>query len=189
MKTLKNTLTVLCIAFTFFATAQTKNVNTKKSTLTWTGKAAFNAYKLTGQLNVKSGDITIENNTIKALKIVIDMKSLNHENKDLKTHLRGKDFFEVKKHTKATFTLTSPIDLSKSSAIAKGNLTIKGITKPYSFPLKITKSGNSYKVSGTLKIDRTDFKIYYNSPNYFEGLKQNAIADDFDLKLDLVFER
>ena len=169
--------------------AQDYNLNTTKSTLKWTGKAAFNAYSLSGTLNASSGNLMIKDKKLEKTSIIIDMKSLDTENKDLKKHLRGKDFFGVKKHNKATFRLTSPIDLSKSSTTAKGNLTIKGITKPYSFPLKIIKIGNSYKVSGTLKINRTDFKIYYNSPNYFEGLKQNAIADDFDLKLDLIFER
>ena len=169
--------------------AQNYNLNTSKSSLEWTGKAAFNAYTLSGTLKANSGNLTIKDKKLEKTSIEIDMKSLDAENKDLKKHLKGKDFFEVKKHTKATFVLTSPIDLSKSSAIAKGNLTVKGITKPYSFPLTITKNGESYKVSGTLKIDRTNFIIYYNSPNYFEGIKQNAIADNFDLKLDLVFER
>ena len=168
--------------------AQDYTLNTEKSSLNWTGKAAFNTYSLSGTLNASSGNLTIKDKELEKTNIVIDMKSLDAENKDLKKHLREKDFFEVKKHNKATFVLTSPIDLSNSSTIAKGNLTVKGITKVYSFPLTITKTGNSYQVSGTLKINRTDFKIYYNSPNYFEGIKQNAIADHFDLKLDLVFE-
>ena len=186
---MKNQIIIfLLVAITSGLSAQNYNLNTSKSTLNWTGKAAFNTYSLSGTLKASSGNLTIKDKKLEKTSIVVDMKSLDAENKDLKKHLRGKDFFEVKKHATAKFVLTSPIDLSKSSAIAKGNLTVKGITKPYSFPLKITKSGNSYKVSGTLKINRTDFKIYYNSPNYFEGLKQNAIADNFDLKLDLVFQ-
>lgn len=168
--------------------AQSVQLNPAKSSLKWTGKAAFNAYALSGNLKAKNGKMTVTDKKLTESTIVIDMKSLNAENKDLAKHLRGKDFFEVKKHTTATFRLSKAIDLSKSTVNAKGKLTIKGITKEYTFPLTIKKVDNQYKVSGTLNIDRTDFKIYYNSPNYFEGLKQQAIADEFKLKVDLVFE-
>jgi len=176
----------LLLSTTIFA--QDFKLSTSSSTLKWTGKAAFNSYSLSGTLKVKSGNFKIEKNKIKAGRIVINMKSLDADNKDLKKHLRGKDFFEVKKHKTASFVLTETIDIQSKNPVAKGKLTIKGITKNYSFPLKISKEGEKYKVSGTLTINRTDFGIYYNSPNYFKGLKQKAIADEFKLKMELSFE-
>jgi polyisoprenoid-binding protein YceI len=185
---MKYIILIISILFSTTVFEQTYKLSNNKSTLKWTGKAAFNAYSLSGTLKAKSGNIKIKNGKITAAKIIINMKTLDAENKDLKKHLRSKDFFEVKKYKTATFALTKPIDLKAKNPIAIGKLTIKGKTKPYSFPLSIKKVGKQYQVSGILTIDRTDFGIYYNSPNYFKGLKQKAIADEFKLKLELVFE-
>ena len=92
--------------------AQKFKLNQKTSSISWTGKAAFNAYTLTGSLQVKAGEITIENDSIKNLEVIIDMKSLHHENKDLKNHLRNKDFFEVNKYQTAIFTLLIPVKIN-----------------------------------------------------------------------------
>ena len=90
---IKYITTVITFCFiSLYTFGQNKTVNIKKSKLSWTGKAAFNAYSLTGTLDVKSGDITIENDTIKSLRISINMKSLNHENKDLKKTSKRRRF-------------------------------------------------------------------------------------------------
>lgn len=177
------TLIIICLmsAFTF---GQNKTVNTQKSTLNWTGKAAFNAYALTGTLKVKSGEITIENDSIKTLRITIDMKSLNHENSDLKKHLRGKDFFEVKTHTKATFELSEPVIINNNEAQITGKMTIKGITKTESFTIKINEDYSS--LSFNITIDRTSYGVKFNSPSFFKKMKENAIADEFKLKGNLI---
>lgn len=186
---MKYTFFIISILISTAVFSQTYTLSTNKSTLKWTGKAAFNAYSLSGTLKAKSGNVKIKSGKINSAKMIINMKTLNAENKDLKKHLRSKDFFEVKKYKTASFVLSQPIDLKSKKKIAKGKLTIKGKTKEYSFPIIIKKVGKEYQVSGTLTIDRTDFGIYYNSPNYFKGLKQKAIADEFKLKLDLVFEK
>ena len=51
-------------------------INTASSKMEWTGKATFNSYSLTGNINIKSGKIVLENDSIKKLHVVIDMKSL-----------------------------------------------------------------------------------------------------------------
>ena len=175
--------------FSITITGQSYQLDIHKSQLKWTGKAAFSSYSLSGTLKAKSGNITISNNQITATTIIIDMKSLSSEMKDLTKHLRGKDFFEVKKYPKATFELSEPIDLNDKNPKAIGQLTIKNQTKDYSFPLMISQEEISYQVKGTITINRTEFGIYYNSPNYFEGLKQQAIADQFELELNLRFEK
>lgn len=53
------------------------------------------------------------------------MESLDHENKDLKSHLRGKDFFEVKKHKEAKFVLSEPAVITNNKVVLTRNLTIK----------------------------------------------------------------
>ena len=63
------------------------------------------------------------------------------------------------------------------------DLTIKGITNPVTF--KINISDNS--AYANLKIDRTKFEIKYGSSSFFDGLKDRAIYDEFDLQVNLKF--
>ena len=179
------TVIVFCLitAFTF---GQNKTIDIEKSSLNWTGKAAFDAYSFTGTLKVKSGEILIENDSIKSLNISIDMKSLDHENKDLKTHLRGEDFFEVKTFTEATFKLSQVIPISNGEAVITGMMTIKDISKTESFTIKL--NGNYSELSIDVSIDRTDYGVNFNSPSFFKKMKENAIADQFKLNGNLIIE-
>ncbi|MFP4845072.1 YceI family protein [Winogradskyella sp. PE311] len=178
---IKNITTLfICSLISILTFGQSKSIDTKKSTLEWTGKAAFNAYALSGTLKAKSGEILIENDSIKTLKIVIDMKSLNHENKDLKSHLRGKDFFEVKTYTKAIFLLEDAVRIQNRTAKLRGKLTIKDITKTETFTIKLDEVYS--ELTFDITIDRTDYGVKFNSPSFFKKMKENAIADDFKLK-------
>lgn len=166
--------------------SQKLNLDYKTSSFSWTGKAAFNAYSLTGSLQAKSGEITIENDSIKKLKVIIDMKSLHHKNKDLKKHLRNKDFFEVKTYETAVFTLSNPVKITNEKAILKGNMRIKNTTNQEEIAVTISKD-NQLIISFSTQLDRTKYGVKFNSPSFFKSMKENAIADEFTLKSELVF--
>jgi len=166
---------------------QTLQLDTRASTFTWTGKAAFSAYSLSGTLEAKSGFVQFTDDQITAATLTLDMPSMNSEIAQLVKHLKSDDFFEVKKFKTADFVLTSPLHWAKAKT-ATGNLTIKNVTKPTELVLtKVERKGNTVHLSGIAKVDRTAYGIYYNSPNYFENLKQDAIADVFVLDFELVF--
>ncbi len=186
MKTHQFTIFIICCLVSLFSIGQNKTVDINKSTLSWTGKAAFNAYSLTGTLSVKKGEVTIENDSIKALNIVIDMKSLDHENGDLKKHLRGKDFFEVKTYKEATFIITNITEIKNNEATITGKMTIKNITKTESFTISFNENYTS--ISFDITIDRTKYGVKFNSPSFFKKMKENAIADEFKLKGNLIFD-
>jgi len=180
LKTCKiKTVITLCL-ISVITYAQNSSIETKNSTLSWTGNAAFNTYSLTGTLKVKSGTIKIENDSIKELKISIDMKSLNHENGDLTKHLKGKDFFEVNTYTEATFTLSKPVLIENAKATISGKLTIKDMTKDETFMIKLDE--NNLSLSFDITIDLTAYGVKFNSPSFFKKMKENGIADDFVLK-------
>ncbi|MGV6830454.1 MAG: YceI family protein [bacterium] len=163
--------------------AQTYNIDISKSTLNWQGKAAFNSYSPSGSINVKSGKITLEDSLITSLKIIVDMKSLDHENADLKKHLRNKDFFEVKKYTEAIFQIDEPVEIKNNQAEVIGKMTIKGITREE----KVLLNFKDQTMNFNIQLDRTKYNIKFNSPSFFKKLKENAIADEFNLKGELVF--
>ena len=185
MKTLQ-LFTALLIFTSITIFGQQQNLDNKNSTITWTGKAAFNAYSLTGSLKTKSGIILIENDSIKKLEVIIDMKSLDHSNKDLKKHLRNKDFFEVKKYQTAVFTLTNTVKVTTGKILLIGNMTIKNITKKEEIEVEINKNKN-ISIQFTTNLDRTKYGVKFNSPSFFKKMKENAIADEFVLKSTLIF--
>ncbi len=180
MKIYNLTITLVFCILTLFTSAQNKSINTENSSLSWTGKAAFNSYSLNGTLKIKNGIINIENDSIKILTITIDMENLNHENDDLKKHLRGKDFFEVKTYKTATFSLNKPVSINNGEATLRGEMRIKDITKMETFTIKLNTDYSN--LSFDISIDRTAYGIKFNSPSFFEEMKENAIADEFKLK-------
>ncbi len=166
--------------------AQKFNLVNNQTKLGWTGKAAFNSYSLSGTIQAKNGTLEMADNQIVAANFVVDMPTIDADIAQLVKHLHSKDFFQVKKYPEAQFELTKPIDLSAKTAY--GNLTVKGQTQPVALTLNnIKKTSAGVKLSGSATIDRTTFGIYYNSPNYFDKLKENAIADEFEFTFELVF--
>ena len=60
-----------------------------------------------------------------------------------------------------------------------GDMVIKGISKPYTFELKMAEG----KAMVNATIDRTDFDIKYKSASFFDSLGDKVIYDDFTLTL------
>ena len=159
-----------------------------KSELTWTGFAALTTYKMSGNIKPESGALHFKNDSLEGGMIIMDMKSLNAEVKQLETHLKQKDFFEVEGYPKAKFVITT-VQLSGSTYNLKGQLTIKNITQEEEIEVTIAEKDGQLFVSGKAKIDRTIYGIYYNSSNFFQNLGEQAIADEFELDFNLIFER
>lgn len=187
MRNLKNLFIAIFTVFAFNAQAQEFKLDNKKSEINWTGKAAFNSYSLTGTLTSEEGKIVIKDNQIETLEVVIDMKSLNHENKRLKSHLRGKDFFEVKKYAKATFTLDKPTAVKDGHAELSGTLKIKNSTHLEKIKAVVKIQDDKVLLTFNTEIDRTKYGVKFNSPTFFKKMKENAIADAFKLEGGFVF--
>jgi polyisoprenoid-binding protein YceI len=186
---MKNLIAIsLFLFFCSTANSQVYQLNTSSAQLVWAGSAAFSAYSLSGTLKVKSGNLMIKDDQLSTTDIIIDMKSLDAEIKDLRQHLRSADFFDVKKYPQAVFQLKEVVDIKEGEVVFKGLFTIKETTKEESFTLKAHRQNDRWIFKGKITLDRTAYGIYYNSPNFFENLKQNAIADDISLDVELTFE-
>lgn len=183
---MKILLTSALLLFVFsgiptLAQTQLFTVDPKASRLTWTGYAEIGSWAPTGTLQLQKGQFAQTDKHINAGTFVIDMATIQHENSQMQKHLRGEDFFDVAQFPTATFSLRSLTGLT-----ATGQLTIRGVTKPLSFPVVITQEGNGLRVKGTATIDRTQFNIRYNSSNFFSGLGDQAIKNEFTLAFDVV---
>ena len=183
-------LPVICLSLFSFKSVITKKVDIKNSLVKWTG------YKVTGQhegtITLKKGELNFDGN----LKLIggvfdMDMTSINTTDLDggskdrLDSHLKNDDFFSVNKYNTANLVFTK-IMLSKNkneNYVVDADLTIKGITNPISFEMNVYENS----ASANLKIDRTKFNIRYGSASFFDGLKDRAIYDEFDLEVRLKF--
>ncbi|MEE9437984.1 MAG: YceI family protein [Saprospiraceae bacterium] len=182
--------------------AEGKNfkVNTNVSKVIWVGtKATGSSHN--GTINLSEGSLSMKDGNITGGSFVLDMNSitaLDLEGDDkayLESHLKGMsdksadDFFNVRKFPKAKFNITKVSNLTgnnDATHLIYGNLTMKNTTKQVGFKAKVSVAGNAVNVSTpSFKINRTDWGIKYNSPTFFQGLKDKAINNDIELKINI----
>jgi polyisoprenoid-binding protein YceI len=165
--------------------------DTKASKLTWLAKKATGEH--TGNVAISDGSFTVEGTALKAATFTIDTRTITDtditdeaQNGKLVGHLKSADFFSAEAHPKATFVLTSATKTIGNNYDVKGNLTIKGITNPVSFPANVAVAGNKLTANAKITIDRTKYDIKFRSKNFFENLGDKVIYDDFDINVALV---
>jgi len=189
------------------ATEITEGTETSKDALTYAVAAAdskveWTGGKLTGgkhngTITIANGEIHVKDGKIENGKIVFDMKSISVDDlkagdgkEDLEAHLKGTGkeeatdhFFNVNKYPQGTFEITSVTEENGKSIIA-GNLTLNDITKAIKFPAMITTSDNEVMIhADEFAINRTDWKINFNSNSVFDNLGDKAINDEILIKL------
>ncbi|MFT6935674.1 MAG: polyisoprenoid-binding protein YceI [Maribacter sp.] len=182
----------LALLFGFSAMANTpidgekKEVNISQSKVTW------KAYKVTGAhdgtIQLKSGHLEMEGKKLVGGEFEVDMTSIivtdlaaGDGKEKLEGHLKSDDFFGVEKHTTAKLVFKSMENFNKNSYTVKGDLTIKGITKPITLVVSMFES----KATATMKVDRSKFDVRYGSGSFFDDLGDKTIYDEFDLVVDL----
>jgi polyisoprenoid-binding protein YceI len=174
------------------------SVDTATSSIKWLGK------KVTGQhhgtIAIKSGDLRVANGEVVGGNFVIDTTTIADEDLDaqskqkLEGHLKSDDFFSVANYPTSKFEITSiePIVDKTHGATHKvtGNLTIKDITHPLSFPatINVTPKMVSAEAKG-VAVDRTLYNIKYGSGKFFQGLGDKVINDLFWLDIKLVAKK
>jgi len=171
------------------------NVETSKSEVKWHAKKVTGEHM--GGLSLKSGQLNVDKNKVTGGTSVIDMASITCSdikdegmNGKLVGHLKSDDFFSVDKHPTATFKITEVTPIAKAAAgqpnyNVKGDLTIKGITKPVAFPATITVKNGVATAKADVTVDRTKYDIRYRSSNFFENLGDKAIYDEFTVSLNV----
>jgi polyisoprenoid-binding protein YceI len=155
--------------------------------LQWTGKKVTGEHS--GYINLKEAKLKMKDDKIVNGKFVIDMASITNTdltdaeyNQKLVGHLKSDDFFGVAKFPTAELVITESSAIANNQMTVKGNLTIKGITKPIEFTA--TKMDNS--LSAKIIIDRAKYDVRYGSGSFFDGLGDKMIYDDFEIIATLV---
>lgn len=167
--------------------AQSKKIDTSKSSIHWIGK------KITGQhdgtLDFKEGTLVFEKDKLKGGSFTVDMTTISatdvsgNAKEKLDGHLKADDFFGVEKYPTSKLKFIKIADKGNNVYAVTADLTIKDKTHPVQF--EMTVRGNS--ATAKLSVDRTKYDITYRSGSVFEGLGDKAISDEFDLEVNLIF--
>ena len=182
MKTFFACLALLLVTTAFRKAPVLYQANPAASQLTWTGHAEVGSWAPSGTMKLQAGRFEYGGSTLRNGRFEFDMRSIAHEQAQLAEHLKAADFFNVAKHPTAVFLLREA-----ANGKARGELTIKGVTKPIEFPATVERrpDGN-LRVRGTATIDRTEFGVKYNSTSFFKDLGDQAIRNDFQLAFDVL---
>ena len=174
--------------------AITYKVDTKASTIDWTGKKVTGSH--TGKISFESGAITTNGKALTGGTVAVAMKTMTVEDiKDAETsgkflgHMHSPDFFDTEKHPKAIFKITGVKKTGPTTYDVTGDLTVKATTLPQTVPVTVTMAGTMLTAKGVLKIDRTKYDIKYGSGSFFSDLGDKMINDDFELNLNLVAKK
>lgn len=94
--------------------------------------------------------------------VKISTATINTDNESRDTDLRGELYFNVEEFPEISL-LSTKIDKTNKTEdgyyFFTGNLIIKGISKPVSFPFKAKKVLNDYLFTGEFSINRLDFGV------------------------------
>ncbi len=175
--------------------ATTYTVDVSKSSIGWNAKKVGGEHS--GTVNFSKGELILDGNKLTGGSFVADMTSIKDTditnegmNGRLVGHLKSDDFFSTEKNPTSAFKITKVAPIAGAAAGApnytvSGDLTIKGITKPVTFPAVVTVSGNTAEATAKVEINRVDYDIKYRAA--IIGTAADKIIDDkFTLDLKLV---
>ncbi len=112
--------------------------------------------RLGGFKNFKGEVKLAADNSVEAINLEIDVKSLWTQFNKLTTHLNNADFFETNKYPYAKF-VSSRVTAGEKGMQVTGNLTLHGTTKEISFPVKGKLDQSGVVMVSEFKLDRTMF--------------------------------
>ncbi|MDZ4845099.1 MAG: YceI family protein [Chitinophagales bacterium] len=157
------------MSFTGNQNEGTYKIDTKASTLQWTGYHLAKSYEHTGNVTIKSGNLVTDDEKITGGEFVIDMNTITDEdlkdakdNAKLVNHLKSEDFFAINQFPEAKLVIKGSEKKGDNVYKTTADLTIRGITKTITFDTKVTKlTDNEITASADIIINRTDFKVMY----------------------------
>jgi len=163
-------------------------VDTKESEVIWKGSNSFGAHM--GYVTISKGELLVENGQLMGGTVEVDMNSIQDEShrsdNNLIEHLKNADFFDVTKFPTSTIAITKVTPINAGEKEITGNLTIKGITHPVTFPANMVVNDGRVIAAGKLVIDRTDWGIRYQSGKFFDNLADKTISDSIEFNIKIV---
>jgi polyisoprenoid-binding protein YceI len=149
--------------------------------LSGTFKGQFREFD--GKLVVDGDEATLEGS--------VKVASVDVKDENLAGHLQSPDFFDAEQHPELRFTATD-ISLDGENVDVRGELTIKGVTKPtdvtgtVAAPLTDAYGRERVGLRLTTTVDRTAFGVSWNIAL---PTGEPSLADDVSINAELYFFR
>ncbi len=149
-----------------------------------------------GSANGISGSVTFdpENPAATKGKIVVSSASLHVPNPMMKEHLHGSQWMDVAKYPEITFETKElknvKVSGDNTTADAVGTMTIKGVEKELTAPVKLTylkdKLGQRVpNMKGDLLVIRSTFTVKRSDFGINPGAPQDKVSDEIELTLSI----
>jgi polyisoprenoid-binding protein YceI len=169
-------------------------IDTAESVVTWKGSMLFGfEEEFIGNVFISKGELMIEENQLVGGTVEINMNTIEFKDKKRPDgpvkHLKSPDLFDVKKFPISTFALTKVASVRGETLKITGNLTIKGMTNPVTFPAKIEVKDGIAEMNAKLVIDRTDWGIRYRSGKFYDKLGDLTISDEIEFRMKIVAKK
>jgi polyisoprenoid-binding protein YceI len=164
-------------------------IDTKESVVTWKGSSSIGSNSHTGYVYISKGELMIEHGQLSGGTVEVDMSTMedikHQSDNKLINHLKDPDFFDVKTFPFSTIVITKVASINNEHKKVTGNLTIKGITRPVTFPARVEVKNGIVKANGRLVIDRTLWSVLYKSGKFYNLLANQTLSDsiEFDMKI------
>jgi polyisoprenoid-binding protein YceI len=143
-----------------------------------------------GQFREADAELTLSEDR-PSLRGSAKVASVDVKDENLAAHLQSPDFFDAERHPELRFA-AQDIDLDGESVSARGELTIKGVTKPVEVSGRITdtlvdgfgRERIGLELSST--VNRHDFGVSWNMPL---PSGEPAVGDEVTIVAELYFVR
>ncbi|MDO8346094.1 MAG: YceI family protein [Cellvibrio sp.] len=139
-----------------------------------------------GRFNKVDATLEFDPNNIAAAKLsaIIDVASLDANNRDLEETLRGSSWIDTEKYPQAFFKTTSVSVLDQNSAIFSGELTLHGVTAPINLTVTFNGGANNMLTgfytlgfSASSTFNRSTFGIDYLIPAIGDAVAIEVFAE------------
>lgn len=150
------------------------------SSITFVGTNVLSSQR--GSFEAFRGNVRFTSGDLSGIDLEIDMNSTQTENPKLRAHLVHEDFFFVEKFPAASFKTTKVErsgDGSGERYRVDGTLTLRGVSRPVSLPVVVSRAPDQWRGEGTLSLPRKDFGVSY------PGAPDNLIRDDVPVTIKL----
>lgn len=161
-----------------------------QSEIKWSGRFVSGLRSHTGTIGLTLGELIVTDGALAGGRFTLDLNTLTESKGTAKLieHLKSPDFFDAAQYPTATFNITNLEfgDPATAEVMVTGDLTIKGITKPITFPAIIVMSGDIITARAKFSFDRSLWEVKYGSETFFKNLGDKVIANEVPLEVKIV---
>ena len=133
------------------------SLDPQRTTVHFTTKALW-IMTVNGTLRVTEGSGSVDGDGRVTGRLVVDANSIDTKNKKRDEHLRTADFFDGQQYPSMVFEATGARLGSPGQSTVKGNLSIRGVSRPVEFQAALrTESDGAITLDAQTQIDRSQW--------------------------------